>query len=555
MATQQPPQQPPERDGQPAEGAAPDTPTPSADELASLLRAVILAGIDHATPTTLRALFGLRAVRDRARDTSDDAQAAAAREVIGAGLAALGDGSYGRAARLLFGATDDTRGQPARERRRQAAYQIDVMPDWFRRRYVPQIVADVAEHVLTIEHATSQADAATDSTGTAIVAISDDPTATGTAIAPVEGARRLPVGRAADGTEGGGLVARRATGWPRPLGRLLGLRPGRHHPAGADRIVLVLILTGVAWLAWGLDRALLVVVLPVLVFHLARMGYEMATGHGIVDRLPRLALVLLLGVPVVGRLTDSSTGSETDPREKNRGWCLTQLFPGPECPEDLQLPKADLMASGCPTQANGEPAMIQYTNRDERRSVIFTDARFGHPVPVRRMPSCGLNEDKTYRATFTVDIVRDDSFVVELFPELAPNTVNNFVFLARYNYYDWTGLRYDEDQHILETVDPGVGLGEPNPPGYEIRDERPRRNTADYAPFSLCMYGGSRTNTLHGAKFYIILPELDTSEWSNFATCFGRVVTGKHVVTQMTEFEEDEARWPTTITNITIDAD
>ena len=48
-------------------------------------------------------------------------------------------------------------------------------------------------------------------------------------------------------------------------------------------------------------------------------------------------------------------------------------------------------------------------------------------------PAMEIDENKTYRATITTN---RGTMVLDLDPELAPKTVNNFVALARQGYYD-----------------------------------------------------------------------------------------------------------------------
>ena len=48
-------------------------------------------------------------------------------------------------------------------------------------------------------------------------------------------------------------------------------------------------------------------------------------------------------------------------------------------------------------------------------------------------PAMEIDENKTYRATITTN---RGTMVLDLDPKLAPNTVNNFVALARQGYYD-----------------------------------------------------------------------------------------------------------------------
>ena len=98
------------------------------------------------------------------------------------------------------------------------------------------------------------------------------------------------------------------------------------------------------------------------------------------------------------------------------------------------------------------------------------------PEPVRSFedaPELCIDPDATYTARFVTD--RGD-IVVDLDTAEVPGTVNNFVTLARYGYYDDT---------VLFRADPSIGIvqggGQTNTdsPGYEIPDEAQRVHVPD----------------------------------------------------------------------------
>lgn len=120
----------------------------SIEAIAQALRPALRYG---ASPYRLRQcndLLALERVQQRAHDNNDqDALAYAAEAVILDALTALGDGPYGRAARLLFGVIPDSRGRPLKDRRRLAAYELDLLPSTFRRRREDQLIYDIAAEI------------------------------------------------------------------------------------------------------------------------------------------------------------------------------------------------------------------------------------------------------------------------------------------------------------------------------------------------------------------------------------------------------------------------
>jgi len=112
---------------------------------------------------------------------------------------------------------------------------------------------------------------------------------------------------------------------------------------------------------------------------------------------------------------------------------------------------------------------------------------------------------------------------LELSPEHAPNTVNNFVFLARAGFYDGVAFHRVIPNFMIQGGDPtGTGMGGP---GYRFADEvegNPLRHETGVISMA---NAGPDTN---GSQFFIThapQPHLDGRH-----TVFGRVVRGQDVV-------------------------
>src|SRR5690349_15227250 len=81
-------------------------------------------------------------------------------------------------------------------------------------------------------------------------------------------------------------------------------------------------------------------------------------------------------------------------------------------------------------------------------------------------PPMSIDTNKNYTATF--DTTRG-KIVCDLFAKDAPNTVNNFVFLAREKFYDGTKFHRVIADFMIQGGDPeGSGRGGP---GYRFEDE------------------------------------------------------------------------------------
>ena len=112
---------------------------------------------------------------------------------------------------------------------------------------------------------------------------------------------------------------------------------------------------------------------------------------------------------------------------------------------------------------------------------------------------------------------------LELYPQYAPKTVNNFVFLIREGYYDGVSFHRVIKNFVIQGGDPtGKGSGGP---GYQFEDEF-QGNPMKHETGAISMANaGPGTN---GSQFFIThspQPHLDGHH-----TVFGKVVKGQDVV-------------------------
>ena len=116
-------------------------------------------------------------------------------------------------------------------------------------------------------------------------------------------------------------------------------------------------------------------------------------------------------------------------------------------------------------------------------------------------PMC-IDVEKAYHAEI---VTSKGTMFVQLLPKRAPKTVNNFVFLARYHYFDGIIFHRIIKDFVIQGGDPeGTGRGGP---GYRFPDELPK--PGEYQLGSLVMANaGPDTHTRvfhvsgHGFKAY-----------------------------------------------------
>jgi cyclophilin family peptidyl-prolyl cis-trans isomerase len=134
-------------------------------------------------------------------------------------------------------------------------------------------------------------------------------------------------------------------------------------------------------------------------------------------------------------------------------------------------------------------------------------------------PMC-ISTDKTYTATVDTDV---GTFTVALNAKEAPKTVNNFVYLSRYHFYDGVTFHRVIPDFVVQGGDPqGTGQGGP---GYQFADELPKAGA--YKVGSLAMANaGPNTN---GSQFFIITGSQGTQLPPKYSL-FGSVISGMDVV-------------------------
>ena len=128
----------------------------------------------------------------------------------------------------------------------------------------------------------------------------------------------------------------------------------------------------------------------------------------------------------------------------------------------------------------------------------------------------------------TITMTNGDVMKAELYPEIAPNTVNNFISLVQKGFYDGLIFHRVISGFMIQGGDPqGTGMGGP---GYSIKGEfamNSVRNDLKHTRGVLSMARSMMPNSA-GSQFFIMhanAPHLD----GQYAA-FGKVVEGLDVV-------------------------
>jgi cyclophilin family peptidyl-prolyl cis-trans isomerase len=157
-------------------------------------------------------------------------------------------------------------------------------------------------------------------------------------------------------------------------------------------------------------------------------------------------------------------------------------------------------------------------------------------------PEMSIDPAKSYAATIETSA---GTLVAEFYPEDAPKTVNNFLFLAKEGYYDGIIFHRVISGFMIQGGDPtGSGSGGP---GYKFDDEPVSKS---YTRGTLAM-ANSGPNT-NGSQFFIMHADYGLPP---SYTIFGKLTSGEEVVDAIAAAEKgagDRPTEPVTIDSIAV---
>ncbi len=135
-------------------------------------------------------------------------------------------------------------------------------------------------------------------------------------------------------------------------------------------------------------------------------------------------------------------------------------------------------------------------------------------------PEMEIDTTKTYNVSI---VTERGTIELELYPQYAPNTVNNFVFLAKQGFYNGVIFHRVINNFMIQGGDPtGTGRGGP---GYDFADEFNNNPLVHERGVISMANAGPNTN---GSQFFIThdpQPHLNGRH-----TVFGKVTKGHDVV-------------------------
>lgn len=142
------------------------------------------------------------------------------------------------------------------------------------------------------------------------------------------------------------------------------------------------------------------------------------------------------------------------------------------------------------------------------------------------------------RPIVTIEMADGKKIIAELYPEKAPNTVNNFISLANSGFYDDVIFHRVIKDFMIQGGDPaGVGTGGP---GYTIKGEFIwngfKNNDIKHLRGVLSMARSSLPNSA-GSQFFIM--HKNASHLDGQYAAFGKVIEGMDVVDGIASVKTD----------------
>ena len=180
--------------------------------------------------------------------------------------------------------------------------------------------------------------------------------------------------------------------------------------------------------------------------------------------------------------------------------------------------------TAAPAVSSNPPAIVEgttacpKTDGTQKRVDTFTDS----------MKKC-IDPAKQYTATFNTS---EGTVVVALDARAVPGTVNNFVALSRYKYYNGTTIfRTDPSIDIIQ----GGGFSASDSIGYNIQDEG---GPFTYSEGDLVMARGGTPNSGGAQYFFVTGPKAAALDSQGTYVTFGKVTQGLDVIKKIIGLHE-----------------
>ena len=142
----------------------------------------------------------------------------------------------------------------------------------------------------------------------------------------------------------------------------------------------------------------------------------------------------------------------------------------------------------------------------------------------------------------TMTINGEDTIKIELYPEIAPNTVNNFISLVKKGFYNGVGFHRIIKGFMIQGGDPeGTGMGGP---GYCIKGEFNQNGFKNDLKHTAGVISMARTMMPNTAGSHFFIMHKDAPHLDGAYAAFGKVTEGMDVVDKLACVKTDRMDMP-----------
>ena len=142
----------------------------------------------------------------------------------------------------------------------------------------------------------------------------------------------------------------------------------------------------------------------------------------------------------------------------------------------------------------------------------------------------------------TITMDNGDIIRAELYPEIAPNTVNNFISLISKNFYDGCIFHRVINGFMIQGGDPeGTGMGGP---GYSIRGEFSQNGFANELRHTEGVLSMARSMMPDSAGSQFFIRHRNSPHLDGAYAAFGKVTEGMDVVNRIAQTPTDPSDRP-----------
>ena len=154
----------------------------------------------------------------------------------------------------------------------------------------------------------------------------------------------------------------------------------------------------------------------------------------------------------------------------------------------------------------------------------------------------------------TIEMESGGVIKAELYPEIAPNTVNNFISLVKKGFYDGVIFHRVIPGFMIQGGDPeGTGMGGP---GYSIKGEFTGNGFKNELKHKRGVLSMARTMMPNSAGSQFFIMHADAKHLDNQYAAFGKVTEGLDVVDAIANTPcgmNDRPRQPQVMKKVTVD--